>query len=169
MPTTRRFVLLIVAMLVSAWPAGASASGVDRSQLENRLFERLAAATTEEQGRKAEDAIWQMWVDHPNPAIRDAVARGMRQRDSYDWDAALATFTDVIDADPDYAEGWNQRAFIYFLKEDFEASLSDLDRALQLEPRHFGALSGKALILIATAASTTGRPFCARPSHCIPS
>ena len=49
---------------------------------------------------------------------------------------------------PDYAEGWNQRAFVHFLRQDFEAALTDLDAAIALNPRHVGALSGKALTLI---------------------
>ena len=54
----------------------------------------------------------------------------------------------VVAAAPDYAEGWNQRAFIRFLKEDLDGALEDLDRTLELEPRHFGALSGKAIVLM---------------------
>ena len=49
---------------------------------------------------------------------------------------------------PDYAEGYNQRAFVSFLAHDFEAALVDLEATLALNPRHIGALSGKALTLI---------------------
>ena len=50
--------------------------------------------------------------------------------------------TGVIEAAPDYAEGYNQRAFVRFLREDFEGSLSDLEKTLEYKPWHFGALSG---------------------------
>jgi tetratricopeptide (TPR) repeat protein len=136
--------------LLAFWPLALQAATLDRDALADRLFERLAAATTEEQGRRAEDAVWQMWIDHPDEGIRDAIALGMRQRESYEWDRALETFSRVIERDPDYAEGWNQRAFIHFLKEDLDASFADLERALELEPRHFGALAGKALIFMQT-------------------
>jgi len=136
--------------LLALWPVVLGAAPLDREALANRLYERLAAATTEDEGRRAEDAVWEMWIDHPDAEIRDAIALGMRQRESYDWDAALQTFSGVIERDPDYAEGWNQRAFIHFLKGNYEASLADLEKTLELEPRHFGALAGVALIYMST-------------------
>lgn len=159
-----RFVLLVL-FAIAGLPAGAAALrpstapdlSIDRVELENRLFEELATAKSEEEGRRVEDEIWQLWVDHPDRAIREAIALGMDQRESYDWDAALATFSKVVAADPDYAEGWNQRAFIEFLKEDYDASLADLEKALELEPRHFGALAGKALIFMATGRFDKGQ------------
>ncbi|GAB4360121.1 MAG: hypothetical protein Kow0026_22240 [Oricola sp.] len=147
---------LLVAPFVAIAPPALSAS-TGNGALHDRLFERLAAATTEREGRAAEDAIWRMWVNHPDPRVREALALGMRQREAYEWDRAIQTFSRVILADPDYAEGWNQRAFIYFLKEDFDAALADLDRALELEPRHFGALSGKAMILMRTGRFDKGQ------------
>lgn len=155
---------VFLAVLLVALPPAATAAkldrgavAMDRDELKDRLFDRLAAARTEAEGRQAEDAIWQMWIDHPDPAIRNAIALGMRQRESYDWDAALQTFSRVIAADPDFAEGWNQRAFIYFLKDDYDNSLHDLEQALKLEPRHFGALSGKALIFLRTGRFDKGQ------------
>lgn len=49
---------------------------------------------------------------------------------------------------PEYAEGWNQRAFVHFRVQDYEAALADLDMAQELNPRHLGVLTGKALTLI---------------------
>lgn len=148
--TVQRRALFALAMMFVAFAPPASAASVDTEALRARLFERLAAAGSEEEGRRTEEAIWRMWVDHPDPQVRETLALGMRQRDSYEWDRAIETFSQVILADPQYAEGWNQRAFIHFLKEDLDAALADLNRTLELEPRHFGALSGKAMILMRT-------------------
>jgi tetratricopeptide (TPR) repeat protein len=156
MTTLRRALFVILAAMVAVAPP-VSAASAGQHELRDRLFERLAAATTEKEGRDAEDAIWRMWVDHPDPQVREALALGMRQRDSYDFDEAIQTFSRVILADPAYAEGWNQRAFIYFLKEDLDAALADLEKTLELEPRHFGALSGKAMILMRTGRSDEGQ------------
>jgi tetratricopeptide (TPR) repeat protein len=155
MTVLRRALLGMLIALAAAIPA--SAASVDTDALRDRLFERLAAARTEEEGRQAEDAIWRLWVDHPDQQVREAVALGMRQRDSYEWDKAIQTFSRAILADPAYAEGYNQRAFIYFLKEDFDAALADLEKTLEREPRHFGALSGKAMILMRTGKLDEGQ------------
>jgi len=156
MTIPRRVLFAMMAALVAIAQPALSAS-IDKDALRDRLFERLAAARTEKEGREAEDAIWRMWVDHPDQQVREAIALGMRQRDSYDWDRAVQTFSRAILADPEYAEGWNQRAFVYFLREDLDASLADLEKALELEPRHFGALSGKAMILMRTGRFEEGQ------------
>jgi len=61
---------------------------------------------------------------------------------------AVAAFDALIAYCPDYAEGYNQRAFARYLRQDFAPALEDLDAALARSPRHIGALSGKALTLM---------------------
>ena len=124
---TRRQILALAAGLPFAFAASAEEAPIEtRRQL---LFERLRNATTEQEGRLAEDAIWRLWM---------AAAP----------DRALAILDGVVSQAPDYAEGWNQRAFIRFLKDDLDGSLEDIDRTLELEPKHFAALAGKAMILM---------------------
>ena len=60
---------------------------------------------------------------------------------------ALSILDRVIGAAPDYAEAWNKRATLYYLMKKDDASLKDIDKVLELEPRHFGALAGRGLIL----------------------
>lgn len=114
----------------------------------DRLFERLAKSTTEAEGREIERQIWLSWFRGPTEEITALVKRSQERREAADFDAALAILDKVVAMAPDYAEGWNQRAFVYFLKADYGRSLDDIERTLQLEPRHFGALSGKATILM---------------------
>ena len=74
--------------------------------------------------------------------MRDA----MRRRSSYDFDGALEVLNQVIALNPDYPEAWNQRATVYFHQQQYEQSLEDVARALELEPRHFGAMAGRGVI-----------------------
>ena len=52
-------------------------------------------------------------------------------------------------AQPDFAEGWNRRATMYYLSGDYLKSLADIDHVLELEPRHFGAISGLGVVNMA--------------------
>ena len=72
----------------------------------------------------------------------------MSRRASYDFLGARAVLGRLVDYCPDYAEGYNQRAFASYLASDYEAALADLDRALEILPNHVAALSGKSLTLM---------------------
>jgi tetratricopeptide (TPR) repeat protein len=114
-----------------------------------RLFAALKNARSEREGRQAEHEIWQWWLAKaPTPDLRAAVEHGMSRRSSYDFEAAEAAFDQVIEAAPDYAEAWNQRAFVRFLREKDTDALSDLEKTIELEPDHFGALSGMYHVLM---------------------
>lgn len=141
---TRRLVLAGLGALLLAGAAPAQ-EAADRAT----LFRRLREARTEREGRMAEDAVWRMWMaEGPTAAIREAVAEAMRRRESYDLAGALAILDGVVADAPGYAEGWNQRAFIRFLRDDPDGALEDVERTLALEPLHFAALSGKAIVLM---------------------
>ncbi|SDU26745.1 tetratricopeptide repeat protein [Stappia sp. ES.058] len=113
------------------------------------LFAALKAAETEHAARLIEAEIWEAWVDTaPSDKINALTREAMRKRSQFDFEGARLILNDVVEKAPDYAEGWNQRAFVLFLQQKYDAALSDLDKALALEPRHFGAMSGKARILM---------------------
>lgn len=143
----RRSILTAMAMLPAL--VAFAQDRTTQAQRRERLFRALRDAPTERHGRIAEDAVWRMWMEEaPTPATREAVAEAMRRRGSYDFAGALAILDRVVAEAPGYAEGWNQRAFIRFLRDDPDGALEDIDRALALEPRHFAALSGQAIIFM---------------------
>ncbi|QDY99996.1 tetratricopeptide repeat protein [Nitratireductor mangrovi] len=138
-------VLAIAAGITTAAAQDADALSEERA----RLFAELESAPTEQQGRAVEDAIWRLWMaEAPTAAIRRDVAEAMSARDGYDFARARDILDEVVRAAPGYAEGWNQRAFIHFLQGNLDESLQDIDHALELEPKHFAALAGKAIILM---------------------
>ncbi|UWQ20189.1 hypothetical protein [Jannaschia sp. W003] len=112
------------------------------------LIAEAQAATTEREGRMIGNRMWPLWATAPDARAQELLDEGMQRRSAFDLDGARTAFDALIDRCPDYAEGWNQRAFVRFLGGDFEGSLQDLDRALALRPRHVAALAGKGLALI---------------------
>lgn len=118
-----------------------SSSSVEEHKLS--LFDDLANATSELEGKHIEDAIWNLWFDQsPTTQIRVWLDAGIERREAYDFEAAELHLDKVVESAPEYAEGHNQRAFIRFLRENFVEAKVDLEKALELEPNHFGAMSG---------------------------
>jgi tetratricopeptide (TPR) repeat protein len=70
-------------------------------------------------------------------------------RSSGNISGSIALLDKLVEDYPTYAEGWNQRATMRYLVNDLEGSLADIDKVLEFEPRHFGALSGRVLIYLA--------------------
>ena len=112
------------------------------------LFNASRAAPDQSAGDRISNRMWEIWTQAPDAHAQELLNSGMARREMYDFETAEAAFTALIEYCPDYAEGWNQRAFIRFLRQDFEGALPDLDVALRLNPTHVGALSGKALTLL---------------------
>ncbi len=84
----------------------------------------------------------------PDAAAQEMLDAGIALIRAADYAAATAMLDGLVTYCPDYAEGYNQRAFASFLSGDYGAALDDLDRALALSPNHVAALSGKALTLL---------------------
>ena len=111
------------------------------------LFDALAEAETEAEADGIARRIWQVWLTAPDPAAQELLNAAMIRRQARDFLGALQVLDRLVVAFPDYAEGWNQRATLHFMRGDFDASLADVAEVLAREPRHFGALSGMAMIL----------------------
>ncbi len=120
----------------------------DIADRETAFFTELEAAENEMQGQDINRKLWALWTEAPDAAAQELLDQGMAARRVFDFVRAIERFDRLVDYCPDYAEGYNQRAFVNFLREDFEAALVDLDEALARSPRHVGALSGKALTLM---------------------
>ena len=138
-----KYLLFLQASLI--WIILANPCHASQDKLD-ALFVQLKNAADESQAREAENAIWQQWLISGDEQIDAMMRDAMRRRSSYDFDGALEVLNEVIALKPDYPEVWNQRATVYFHQQKYEHSLEDVAKALELEPRHFGAIAGRGVI-----------------------
>jgi tetratricopeptide (TPR) repeat protein len=142
----KRFVVLL---FLFATPAmGACPPAPDISVAEGQLLSQVKVAPNERAARVISNQLWELWATAPDAEAQKLLDRGMAARSGYDFASALDAFDALTEYCPDYAEGYNQRAFVNFLKEDYETALIDLDLAIDRSPRHVAAIAGKALTLI---------------------
>ena len=136
--------MLIAVCLLLPLPALAG-DAEDKAALD-QLFVRLARAPDFATAQKLDKQIWSIWTSPSDPDLAARLLDVFEARDMRGMATAIALLDQLVVDYPDYAEGWNQRATLHFLTGNLEASLADCERVLALEPRHFGALSGQAII-----------------------
>lgn len=136
--------LLIVLALLLPLPALAG-EAEDKAALD-ALFVRLARAPDFATAQKLDRQIWSIWTSPSDPDLAARMLDVFEARDTRGLAIAIELLDQLVVDYPNYAEGWNQRATLYFLTGNYAASLADCAQALALEPRHFGALSGQAMI-----------------------
>ena len=90
----------------------------------------------------AENSLWQVWSRSGDPEVDGLFQIGVEQMQRGAGPAAIETFTQIIRKKPDFAEGWNKRATVYFLMGEYDKSLKDCDEVMKRNPDHFGALAG---------------------------
>ncbi|HUF86685.1 MAG TPA: tetratricopeptide repeat protein [Thermohalobaculum sp.] len=129
-----------------AGPGSPDEEAARRQARLDDLFARLAdAGATEWQPVQSE--IWRMWSRSGSPSMDLLLRRADEAVGEGDPELALRFLDDLVRLAPDFAEGWNKRATVYFMLGEYGRSVADIERTLALEPRHFGALSGLAMIL----------------------
>jgi tetratricopeptide (TPR) repeat protein len=119
----------------------------DRDSLLAELYTHLAQSRDAADAAPVAEAIEGMWLQSGSDTIGVLMARSAKAINDQKNELALEFLDAVVELAPDYAEGWNRRAYVYFLQNNFESAVGDLRRALALEPNHFKALEGLARIL----------------------
>ena len=136
--------IVVVAM---AWLVPATWVGQTDERLD-ALFDRLKTTDSETEAVTLTYQIWMIWRESESDVVNTLMTRGIEETSHRDYEAAVTTFSQVIELEPGLAEGWNRRATVYYLMGEYEASVRDIERTLALEPRHFGALSGLGFIYL---------------------
>lgn len=116
--------------------------------MDERLIKALLADLKDSDEMTRERAtreLWQIWFMQKGAAGYELLERSQVLVDAGHFDEAEALLTEVVENLPDFAEAWNRRAVLHYLKRDYRRSLADCDRVIELNPAHFGALHGKGL------------------------
>ncbi|MBT6197358.1 MAG: tetratricopeptide repeat protein [Pelagibacteraceae bacterium] len=96
-----------------------------------------------------EQKIWLLWSTHPSDEkLTSMLDEGSRLVQDQKLLRAISVFTEAIELDPTWAEAWNKRATVLYMVGEFQKSQNDIDKVLELEKRHFGALAGQGLVNI---------------------
>ncbi len=117
-------------------------ANADPAEVLDRLFAQLRQADDKDMAAVLENAIQAMWLRSGSPTADVLMKQAGEATEAKSYGPALAILDTVVELYPDFAEGWNRRATVHFLRGDYTSSLSDIEQVLALEPRHYGALSG---------------------------
>lgn len=166
-----RPVLLVAALLAATWalspdraqaqrhpsspelkklpepPAKLPKVGADRGRGLDFLFGALKAAPDDASAKHVEARIWALWAQTSSDTTALLMTRSKAALDAGNTAVALKLLDSVVKLRPDYLEGWNRRATVYYLQNDYDRSLHDIEQVLVREPRHFGALAGLGMIM----------------------
>ena len=147
--TMRRLIAASLFLLMLAGLAQADQNGSRDHASLDRLFADLAVAASDDESQAIVQDIWAYWLIDTDDSMNIRMMRnGIGLMQMMDLRNAEDTFTRVINRDENFTEAWNKRATIRYMMGNFDGSESDIAEVLKREPRHFGALSGLAMINI---------------------
>lgn len=131
-----------------------AAAPADADQTDTRLdglFQQLRGSGDSTQAREIEQEIWNIWFHYEGAGdeVDSLLRRGRYAIASEQLEFAENLYSHLIKIAPEFAEGWNRRATVRYMRGDFKGSIADIETTLKLEPRHFGAISGLGLCRIA--------------------
>ena len=138
--------IFLLFLLISSFFLSAHSS---QKILLEKLFNKLEKVDNFKTAELLEKKIWSIWhKHHSDNRLTEKLEFGAELMEYGSYDYALKVFNNIIATDPKWCEAWNKRATVYFLMKKYKKSLDDIDKVLEIESRHFGALSGQARIFI---------------------
>ncbi len=141
-------------LLALTSPSLADDSAKMRDAQLDKLFGSLHETPTTQDPNKTVEQIWTLWAHNDSATAELLLRQAVAAMNMNEYDAAEKTLIQLIESYPTFAEAWNKRATLYFMMGRYNDSLVDIQHVLDLEPRHFGALAGKAMILRAQGKNT---------------
>ncbi len=131
------------------WAAAQTATTPDapaRTTQLSTLFDSLAKAEDSESTLAISEKIQALWLTTDSSTADLLMRRALFAMHTQNLDVALNVLDKLVELAPDWAEAWNKRATVRYMLDDETGSMEDITRVLKLEPRHFGALNGAAMI-----------------------
>jgi len=140
----KRVLLICLIFLFSLTSSFANDRDVRLNQLFNELKINKAKVAS-----IVEQEIWSLWSTHPtDEKLTARLEEGSMFVRNQQPNRARDIFTEVIKLDENWAEAWNKRATVLYMLGEYQKSQEDIDKVLELEPRHFGALAGQGMVNI---------------------
>jgi tetratricopeptide (TPR) repeat protein len=140
-----RGLLVVFLMAFLTLPAGNQTAFAQSNDLDH-LFAQLRGPASNADAISIETQIWNLWMHGGSHAENEALAKATLAMNSGNNMEAERQLNVLINQTQSFAEAYNKRATLYFMMGRYEDSLSDIVKTLDLEPRHFGALSGRGMI-----------------------
>lgn len=148
--------IILVTALLWAAPSAHAQSTASNQQLD-QLFSQLKAASSKPIADQIARKIWSIWFNPSDKMLNARMNEIIGARTAFDTGRTLKLLDALVADYPDYAEGWNRRATLHYELGNYQKSLDDIAQTLALEPRHFGALSGQALVYLALSDTAKAR------------
>ncbi len=156
-----RFSLILVTLLLvpaPAWAQAAASTTVDvapknpeaaRQQKLDSLLGKLHNPSPHQDVSRIEQEVWEIWSHNASSTAAVLLLQSSAAISAGDLDPAEQMLSQLVETFPTFAEAWNRRASLYYVLKRYDAAMIDIDKALDLEPRNFGAWVGKGMILFA--------------------
>jgi tetratricopeptide (TPR) repeat protein len=114
------------------------------TELDN-LFNDLKTAQNSDVAQPIAQQIWSIWLESEDQTIDDLMAQAMTEVGNGNLPRGRDIFEEITERSPKFAEGWNKLATVNYMMGDIDTSLKNIEKTLNLEPRHFGSISGRGL------------------------
>lgn len=138
--------LSALALFAAPVPAQSLSAVAEREAEIDALLEELAQPDLRT-WEAVEQKIFRLWSQSGSDTADLLLKRGQEAIEAEDYTTAIEHLTALIDHAPDFAEGWHTRATVFYNIGEYGLAMADIQRALALNPRHFGALMGVGIIL----------------------
>ncbi len=137
-------ILTIIILFFSTTTLSANDRDVELDNLFLELKKNIPSLSS-----RVAQKIWTLWSTHPtDQKLTSLLDEGSRLVQDQKLNRAIDVFTEAIELDPNWAEAWNKRATVFYMVGEFKKSQDDIDKVLELENRHFGALAGQGMVNI---------------------